>query len=112
LASPKATCGGLSTDPVLRADEVVAGVHVAVVLQRHRTAAGLGVDADAQIGHVEPVGQGGVEHLHEDLADVAPHPLVEHVDQEPAVVDAGDRLRADPVGGRFHDRDELKEPGA
>ena len=33
-----------------------------------------------------PVRQRDVEHLHEDLADVAPHPLLEHADQERAVL--------------------------
>ena len=68
-----------------RLDEVVARIEIAVVLERQRGAAGLGVDAQA--GRLaEPVGERHVEHLHVDLADVVPHPLLEDVDQEPPVL--------------------------
>ena len=66
-------------------DEVIAAVQVAVVLERELQAARLGVDAHP--GRLaDPVGQRGVERLHEHAADVAPHPLLEHVDHEPPIL--------------------------
>jgi predicted nuclease with TOPRIM domain len=41
---------------------------------------------DAKPGRLAvPVGQHDVEHLDVDLADVAAHPVLEHLDQEPAL---------------------------
>ena len=65
-------------------DEVVAGVQVAVVFQGEGVAAG-GLE-DAQAGLAHPVCQCGVKGLHEDLAHVAPHPLVEDGDEEMPVL--------------------------
>ena len=70
-------------EEVLRFDEVVAGVEVAVVLERDGVAAGLGEDAHAG-GEPHPRRERGVEGLDEDGADVAGDPLVEHGDEEAA----------------------------
>ena len=78
---------------VARFDVVVAGVQVAGVLERELLAAGLGVHAHAA-GLAVEVRQRGVEHLDVDGADVAADPVLEHVDQEPAVLG-----RAAPSGG-------------
>jgi hypothetical protein len=75
-------------------DEVVAGVEVAGVLECEREAAGLGVDAEAGVLTC-PVGERHVEHLHVDLTHVAADPLLEDVDQEAAVLFAGDRAVGD-----------------
>jgi len=56
-------------------DEVIAGVQVAVVLQGEGVATG--VLEDAQAGLADPVSQGGIEGLHEDLAHISAHPLIE-----------------------------------
>jgi len=66
------------------------------VLQSQRQPAGLGVDAQPRQLTV-PVGQRDVEHLHVDLADVAAHPVLEDVDEEPAVASGGDRTPGDQV---------------
>ena len=61
-------------------DEVVAGVEVAVVLERRAVAAGRCVDAQqvaAEIGL-----ERHVEQLHVDLTDVVPDPLLEDVDEK------------------------------
>lgn len=67
-----------------RFDEVVAGVQVAVVFQGQGVAAG-GLE-DAQAGLAHPVCQGCVEGLHEDLANIPAHPLIEDGDQEAPVL--------------------------
>ena len=95
------------------------------------TAARLGVDAEARrLAH--PVRERDVEHLHEDGADVAAHPLLEHVDEEVAPLLRADRAGGDElalllverpvaprrprlrpergVGDALDDRDELDEP--
>ena len=74
-------------------DEVVARVEVAVVLQGEGGAAGLRVDAQRRRLAV-PAGQGDVEHLDVDLADVAADPLLEDPDEERAVLVGRDR----PIG--------------
>ena len=86
-ARPPASCRGVVGDvpqPVPRLHEVVARVEVPGVLQRHRQPAGLPVDAQGR-WPAQPVGQGGVEHLHEDRSHVVTDPLLEDLDQEAAV---------------------------
>ena len=64
------------------------------MLEGERVPAGLRVDAEP--GRLaDPVRQRDVEHLHVDLADVAAHPFLEHVDQEPAVLLGADRPLGD-----------------
>ena len=82
---------------VLRLDEVIAGVEVAVVLQRRAVAAGGRVDAE-QVAAEEGF-QRDVEELHVDLAHVVAHPLLEDVDQEAAVLLGPDRALGDQVAG-------------
>ena len=105
-------------EQVARVDEVVARVEVAVVLEGDALAAGRLQDAQARnAAHVG--GQHAVEELHEHLAHVAAHPLVEDRVQEAPVLlglhAAGGR-RAGAAGGRrrldLDDGDELDEPGA
>ena len=117
-------------------DEVVAGVEVAVVLERELEPAGLGVDADGAL-LTDAVRERAVEQLHVDRADVVPHPLLEDVDHEAPVLLGPDRALGDEVArlrvqgpaldaiapprvrdreqlGRraLDDRDELDESGA
>src|SRR5260221_4159349 len=73
---------------------MVTAIHVAGVLERELKAAGLGVHAHPARLTVE-AGQGGVEHLDVDGTDVAAHPLLEHVDQETAVLSWSDRPTGD-----------------
>ena len=78
-------------------DEVVAGVEVAVVLQRRAVAAGGGVDAQevtAEMGL-----EGDVEELHVDPPHVAPDPLLEDVDQELPVLRAAHGTSGDEAAG-------------
>ncbi len=74
---------------VFRVDEVVARIDVAVVLDNQRVAARLTHRADAWL-HAAPLGQRGVEHLHEGAAHVADDPFVEDVAQETAVAPGRD----------------------
>ncbi len=69
---------------VPRLHEVVAGVQVAVRLERGAVAAGRGVDAEKV--PPQPPLERHVEQLHEDPAHVPPNPLLEDVDQEAAVL--------------------------
>jgi hypothetical protein len=62
---------------ILRLDEMVARVHVAVVLDRKARPARLIEDTHAGIGQTQPVAERSLERLHEDLADIVAHPLVE-----------------------------------
>ena len=71
-------------EQVIGLDEVVAGVHVSVVLHRERQSARLAVHAHSR-GLAHEVRERRVEHLHVHVADVVPHPVLEDVDQEPAV---------------------------
>ncbi len=75
---------------------MITAVHVAGVLERELQAARLGVHAHSA-GLTVEAGQRGVEHLDVDGADVAAHPLLEHVDQEPAVHRWPDRPAGDHV---------------
>ncbi len=91
------------------------------------------VDAEAR-RLADPVGERDVEHLHVHLSDIAPHPLLEDVDQEASVLVGGHRAARDalallgverPVaprrprhgavllrlGDALDDRDELDEAG-
>ena len=63
---------------VLRIHEVIAGIHIAVVLHHERIAAGLGHGAHPGL-HAAPEGEGRVEHLDIIVSDIPAHPLVEHV---------------------------------
>ena len=83
-------------EPVPRFHEVVTAVEIAGVLQREREATRLRMDAKPGWLTV-PVGERDVEHLHEHLADVAAHPLLEDVDQKPAILLGGDRAAGDAV---------------
>ena len=66
------------------------------MLHGQRRAARLAVDAETGRGTRE-VGEGDVEHLDEDAAHVAPHPLLEDVDEEAAPLLGRDRARGDQV---------------
>ena len=82
-----------------RLDEVVARVEVAVVLERHALAAG-GLE-DAEAGDAAHVGrEHAVEELHEHLADVAAHPLVEDRRSGSGRSPSGCTLRVVTVPGR------------
>ncbi len=120
LGAHEVADGGLEdvAEQVARIDEVVAGVDVAVVLERHPLAAGRLEDAETR-GAANVGGEHAVKGLHEHLADVAAHPLVEDCVQEAAVVlrlhaAPGYRPRPAARGRRLDldDRDELDEAGA
>jgi hypothetical protein len=94
---------------------VVAGIHVAVELQGERGAAGGRVHAEPG-GLAVPAGQGDVEQLHVHLADVAPHPLLEHADEKGSPLVGGHGTVGDHVAERhavlgvpLHEGDELDE---
>ncbi len=82
-------------EQVGRLDEVVAGVHVAVVLHRQGLAAG--ALEDAQAGLADPAAERGIKGVDEDLAYIPAHPLVEDGDQEAAVLLCLDRTLGDQV---------------
>ena len=72
------------------------------MLQGERRPAGAGVHAHPGLVHPHPVRERGVEDLDEHVADVVAHPLLEHLDEELAVLlgaDAavGDELALLPV---------------
>ena len=109
-------------EPILRVDEMVAGVEVPVVLDDGVAAAGAVVGAGAG-HHAAPVRQGGVEQAHEGPSHVVPHPVVEDVAHELAEAQGGDRpggeARAFGRGGDdatlfhvFDHRHELHIPAA
>src|SRR5271165_3708169 len=80
-----------------RLDEMIAGVDVAVVLQRRPIAAGRRMDAEQMAAEIGL--ERHVEQLDEHLCHVAPRPFLENVDQEPAVLLAADRTVGDEVAG-------------
>ena len=105
-------------EQVLGFDEVVAGVEVAVVLERDGVAARLAEDADAG-GEAAPRCDRGVERLHEDGADVARDPFVEDGDKELTEASGSTERVGDRVAFlesclvvALDDRDELDEPRA
>ena len=80
-----------------RLDEMVAGVEIAIVLQGRPVAAGRRVNAEKMT--TEVCLERHVEELHEHAADVAPHPFLENVDQETAVLLAADRTFGHQIPG-------------
>ncbi len=81
---------------VARLHEVVARVEITGVLERQREPARLRVDAEPR-WLSGPVGERDVEHLHVHLGDVVADPLLEHVDQETAVLLSADRPACDAI---------------
>src|SRR5215813_13426679 len=75
---------------------MVTAVHVAGVLESELKAARLGVHAHSA-GFAVETSQRRVEDLDVDGANVAAHPLLEHVDQEPAVRRRPDGPASDQV---------------
>ena len=70
-------------------DKMIAGIEIAIGLQRGTKAAGRGMDAQqmaAEIGF-----QRDVKQLDVDLAYVVAHPFLEDIDQKAAVLLAADR---------------------
>ena len=68
---------------VLGIHEMVAAVHIAVVLHHRIAAASLREAASAGL-HSAPVGKGTVEEINEGPAHVVRHPVVEDIAEEPA----------------------------
>ena len=104
-------------EQVLRLDEVITRVEVAVVLECDGITTRASEDAHGR-GKLEPGSERGVEHLDEHLTDVVSHPLVVDGDEEGAPRIGIDRAVGDAVvaeivvgwfGPRFalDDRDEL-----
>ena len=62
---------------------MVATVHIAVLLHDGCMTAFLGINANARFSS-HPTGQGGIEELHKDLADIPLHPFIEDGAHEPA----------------------------
>ena len=73
----------------LREDEVVAAIEVAVVLHGKGVAAGGSHGADPW-RFANPAGEGGVEELDEDFADIVEKPFVEDGCQVAGVLGGGD----------------------
>ena len=67
---------------VLRKNEVVARIDIAIVLHHSCMTAFLGIDANARL-HAHPACKRGIEELHEDFADILLYPLVEDGTHEP-----------------------------
>ncbi len=63
--------------PVLRIDVMVAGVHVPVMLDGHRSTAGFPKHAEV-LRHPHPTFQSDVEDLDEILPHITTHPFVEN----------------------------------
>src|ERR1017187_6573395 len=96
-------------EAILRVDEVVAGIDIAVMLEHDDIAADLRGHAQRVLHAQERPGR-LVEVLNIDPADIAPHPLVEDGAEESPVGLGRDGLRADlalPLAG--HQRQELQE---
>ncbi len=74
---------------VARFDEMIAGIHVAVVFERRAISAGGGVDAQKMAAEISF--QRDVEHLNENLANVVPDPFFEDIHEEAAVLLTSDR---------------------
>ncbi len=92
---------------ILRIHEVIAGIHIAVVLHHERIAAGLGHGAHPGL-HAAPDGEGRVEHLDIIVSDIPSHPLVEHVAKESPV--AFRRYAPGGKGCPFRLRRDYKRP--
>ena len=76
---------------------MIAGVDVAVVLERGPEAAGRGMDAEEMAAEIGL--ERHVEELHEHFADVAPHPFLENVDEKASVLLAPDRAVGHEIAG-------------
>ena len=81
---------------VLRIDEVVADIHVSVMLHDNVASAGLGICAGSRHSP-DPAGQGSIEHAHEILAYVMPYPVIENVAEKAAVAHVADGPGPDTV---------------
>ena len=103
-------------EQVIRLDEVIAGVEITVVFERHSPTAGTPENADGY-RQAKPSGQCPVEVEHERPADIPAHPLVEDPDQEFSPLLGANRaicnLRSglDVVVDTFDDWYELNVPG-
>ena len=75
--------------PVTRFDEMIAGVKIAIVLQRRAEAADRRVDTQQMAAEIGL--QCHIEELDEDPTYVTAHPLFEDVDQKAAVLFAACR---------------------
>ena len=64
--------------PMLGKHEMVARIHIAVILHHARMAAFLGQRADTR-RHAHPVGQSGIEKLNEIVAHIMVHPRIEQL---------------------------------
>jgi len=69
------------SEPVLGIDEMVAGVEVAVVLDRQRPPAPRRKYAQA-LGISAQDFERNIGNLHKRAADIVPHPLVEHAGEK------------------------------
>lgn len=68
---------------VFRKDEVVAGIHIAIMLHHAGMTALLGVGADAR-QHTHPVGKRAVEDFNKHLTHIVAHPVVKDGAEEVA----------------------------
>lgn len=67
---------------VLREDEVVAGIHIAIMLHDRCMTTFLSIDTNTRLC-TQPAGKGGIEELHKDLAHITLHPFIEDDTHEP-----------------------------
>lgn len=81
-------------ETVFRIDEVVAGIELAVVLQRHGLAAHRRAGAHLR-GQAERLRHGGLEHVDVQAAEVLRQPFRPHRTQEVAIVAGIDRPLGD-----------------
>jgi len=81
---------------VIRLDEVIARIKIAIVLQSHALTACRPEDADGP-RHVQPACQRSVEIQNKCLANVSLNPLVEDLDQEMPPLGRTDRPVCNPT---------------
>src|SRR5271166_4241840 len=80
-----------------RLDEMIAGVEIAVVFERRPIAAGRRVDAEEMAPEIGF--ERDVEELDEHAPHIAPHPFLENVDEELAILLAANRAVGDQISG-------------
>jgi len=107
---------------VIRLDEVVTGIQVAIVLECQAVTASLIENTHARRTHPHPVAGGRLEGLHKHFAHVILDPLIEDLDQEAAKLLWTHRAVGDCVAyivdvvairvDALDDRDELDPAGA
>ena len=93
---------------VTRLDEMVACVQIAIMFEGRPVSASGGVDAKKVAPKVRL--ERHIEQLDENPSDIASHPLLEYIDEEPAILMTADRAVGDQVP-RLRIEQTLSTPG-